>query len=546
VSSFRPHPPFGSTWRSFTAWLLAAVGLNLPNFIYPFFEDSALFAVVGKWMHAGLLPDRDVVAMKPPAIYLVTYVTYGLFGNSPLGSRVVELLFILVTAVAVGRIAERFTGIPGWWSALLCAALSSGALWGLAERGQVEFYQAAALGWGCCLLLEGSAFSVRPYLANLVAAGGLFALAAWFKPQAALLGFLLVIVMALTHSFRDGIWTALRAIAAVGLGAGLVCSVFTAWLWLAGALRPFLVTMLVVNRDYLRLGFRPSLAQALAAVRPYDMPAPTAGMVTIILLVGVLALFQRRSQPAGPDAPVAIVLLLWLFSALVQFWSGGYFFNYHKVILVAPVSCFVAIGSCRLLQAIQERLPRSVVRLHRVISVFAAVAFFGVLVLTPKLLVDSWVFGSWVAGSETRQSVHCRFGKELHFYDYCAQLAAAQYVRARTQPTDRVQAIDIGAAFYLNADRLPATRFVLAGLALDPRYNGKADRFREFMTSLEQRPPVYLMVRTNDFFPWLGLPAGYRMIEAEPSLQRFVRDHYVMEGEVSPGFLAFHLRRPTS
>ena len=80
-----------SRWVAFSLCAAAVVLVNLPNFIYPFFEDSALFAAVGRWMHAGLVPDRDLLDMKPPGIHWVAYLTYALFGTSALGARAVEL-----------------------------------------------------------------------------------------------------------------------------------------------------------------------------------------------------------------------------------------------------------------------------------------------------------------------------------------------------------------------------------------------------------------------------------------------------------------------
>jgi hypothetical protein len=170
------------------------------------------------------------------------------------------------------------------------------------------------------------------------------------------------------------------------------------------------------------------------------------------------------------------------------------------------------------------------------------VAYVVLLTATPKVRVETTALARWITGLASGTDTQCEFGKELHYYDYCAQLAAARYVRDRTPPGESVQAIGIGAAFYLTVDRPPATRFLLASIALDPRYRGKPGRFHEFMTALLRRPPAYIMLRTNDAFPWFGLPAGLRMVQGEPELRDFVRDRYVPEGEVSPGFLAFRRR----
>ncbi|HUG38774.1 MAG TPA: hypothetical protein VML54_17580 [Candidatus Limnocylindrales bacterium] len=532
------RPGAGVAWVSGIGCLAVAVLVNLPNFVYPFFEDTALFAAVGRWMHAGLVPDRDLIAMKPPAIFWTSYLTYGLFGVSPFGARAVELAVILATADACGRITARFGCAPWGFTALLCALLSSGALWGLPERGQVEFFESAALAWGAYALLEGGcAARVGP----LVVSGALLALASWFKPQAALLGGLLAIPLGAVAWYRGGLREAVRLLAAFGLGVASVSALFAGWLWTTGALHPFLDTMLVVNRGYLDLRARPSLLQALAYLRPYELSAG-AGIASTALIVAGLATLFRRASSGRRTAWAGIVLGLWLLTAFVQFWSGGYLFNYHKVILVAPAACLIMEGCWALRGLIAARLPPSSGRLRRVIPAAAIATVFVLLGLTPKLLFEGTVLVRWMAGLERRDDVQCHFGKELHYYDYCAQLAAARYVRERTEPGDRVQVIGIGGAFYLTVDRRPATRFLLASLALDPRYRGKAERFAEFMNELRQRPPAYIVARTNDYFPWFGLPSGLQMLQLEPALHDFVRARYVLEGEVSPGFLALRRR----
>jgi hypothetical protein len=233
---------------------------------------------------------------------------------------------------------------------------------------------------------------------------------------------------------------------------------------------------------------------------------------------------------------------LWVIAAFVQFWSGGQLFNYHKIIAVAPVACLAAQGSWALSRSLGAWLPTAVGRTRGVLASTVLVAYVLLLTATPKLLVETTALLRWITGRASGTDTQCQFGKELHYYDYCSQLAAAIYVRDRTRPDESVQAIGIGAAFYLNVDRPPASRFLLASLAFDPRFRGKPERLHEFMTALLRRPPAYIMLRTNDTFPWFGLPSGLRMVEGEPEVREFVRARYVFEGEVSPGFLAFRRR----
>lgn len=525
-------PPFGRRWIVFAACVAAIILVNLPNFVYPFFEDSGIFATIGRWMHAGLLPDRDLLDMKPPAIHWVAYIAYAIGGTSPIGARVVELVFILATAIACGRITERSGSAPGVWTALVCGILSSGALWGLAERGQVEFYQAAMMAWGCCLFIEGA---LDKRIGMIALAGFFLGLAAWFKPQAGLLGIFLAVVLLVLRR-RDGFREALRAVGALAAGALSISAVFVSWLWVTGGLRPFLDTMLVINRDYVALGTQPGLVYTLFAMQPRYL-STLATVATSGLAALGLASALRPSERATFST---LVIVLWLGAAFIQFWSGHYLFSYHKVIFVAPVACLVAQGCWTLGSSIT--LPTSTEFLRRGLASAVLSVYVVSLITTPKLSAETASLSSWVAGRTSAAQIQCEYGKELHYYDYCAQLTAARYVRDRTQPGDSVQVIGIGAAFYLKVERPPATRFLLASLALDSRYQGQSERFREFMSALLRRPPAYILARTNDYFPWFDLPAGLQMLQLAPELRDFVKDRYVLEGEISPGFLAYRRR----
>src|SRR5882724_2965644 len=126
--------------------MLVAISYNLPNFVFPFFEDTGRFAAFGRLMLDGLLPFRDMWDQKPPGIFVITYLTAATIGTSSVASRFVELLFILGMAIACGLIVRLVSGTAGLRVGIVvCGALSSTLLWGPAERGQVEFYQAAVM-----------------------------------------------------------------------------------------------------------------------------------------------------------------------------------------------------------------------------------------------------------------------------------------------------------------------------------------------------------------------------------------------------------------
>src|SRR5689334_17499602 len=100
----------GEPWprrRAVLAAVVAVVLYNLPNFIFPFFEDTGLFAAFGHYMWHGLVPYRDLLDQKPPGIFAVTALTSKLLGDSSIASRLVELAFIVAASLGAGAIVRE-------------------------------------------------------------------------------------------------------------------------------------------------------------------------------------------------------------------------------------------------------------------------------------------------------------------------------------------------------------------------------------------------------------------------------------------------------
>ena len=161
-----------STLVVVVAALLSAV-LLAPALVYPYFEDAALFAAVARYLLDGETLYLDVFDHKAPAIYLQEMVRISILGPSALASRIVELVTLLVAGLGLGfgALAPRNSNQREPRLALLFllplsfCALTSSSLWGLPERGQVEFYQAAAVA----IALSAGLFAIespRQHLAH--------------------------------------------------------------------------------------------------------------------------------------------------------------------------------------------------------------------------------------------------------------------------------------------------------------------------------------------------------------------------------------------
>jgi len=100
------------TWLR-ACWLDAlgivfAIVFALPSLAFRFGRDQAIFHYIGReWWRHGTLPYRDAFDLKPPAIYAVHALTYGLFGGSEAGIRAVEILVIVATGVCAALALPR-------------------------------------------------------------------------------------------------------------------------------------------------------------------------------------------------------------------------------------------------------------------------------------------------------------------------------------------------------------------------------------------------------------------------------------------------------
>ncbi|HKI85539.1 MAG TPA: hypothetical protein VKA53_02220 [Thermoanaerobaculia bacterium] len=528
------RPRVAIAHRALVVALLFALIYNLPNLIYPFFEDTALFATIGHWMHFHLLPYRDLFDQKPPAIYWLTWAVSGTLGDSSLATRAVELGFILVTSLACGlSVRPRRRPWAGALAVIFAGALSSSMLWGLPDRGQVEFYQATLMSLGA-LFLARFLSEPQPEGGNLLASGFFLALACWLKPQAAIFALgvaAIVTARALKRRQPRRLPAQLLLLAA---GAALASGPFLLWLKATGTWNGFVHTLFGTDIAYVNHTPWPPLIIVLLVLKPFRLPGLPAFLILLLMTVGLLRTMKRDSNERWLGALLAV----WLVSTALQFWSGHYLFDYQKAVMMPPVAILSALGLA-LIAGRAARLVR-----HASLRSFLAVAIV-VLFVVPITLDAHWIadagdFALWTAGRLSTTELYLRHGREQGYFDYSRQLATARFVRAHTTPQDKVQIIGRAAVFYLYVHRRPATPFLITSTALDLSRPGQPRLFNSFIKDLRRSRPSYILVRTDDAFPWFRLPTSLKMVRDDPELSRFLRRSYEYVGPLETSFLLFH------
>jgi|GEM_PF-3873550 len=510
------------------AALVGAAIYNLPNLLYPLFEDSGLFALIGYWMSHGATLYRDILDQKPPLGYLILQLGVSLFGTHSAPLRVFELMFVLLTAGAVGSVAST-SGIA---RAREAATLTTGAalsclLLRLPERGQMEIYQAAATALGLALLPQATATATRRDDWRVAASGAALAAATWVKPQGALLAACLGLALA-AWRLRDSRRASFRFLACFVGGGATLSALLVAWLAWRGVLGDFYFMMFRLNPEYLAQQSTVSLFASLAFSAPYGLPTPVWVLVAVSVPAAIVLV--RRHAPQ-----LAVILTLWITTGYLQFYSGHYLFNYHKIIYLPAVAGCLGIVVAAALQRVEQRVPW-----------FKSPARW---VVATALTTTPWIAASYRQDWEsllryalTDRSLvqeQTKRGVEAHYYDWAAQVILGRRIADQTSAQDTVQVLGRASVLYLVAKRRPSSRLVVTGAAFDARRASRQTLRQLLISDMDRTRPKFVIMRTRDAFPWFGLPPTSDLVAQDPAFVAWLTSRYEPQELYAGDFLVF-------
>lgn len=90
---------------------LILILLFLPLLAFPLGPDAGLFFVSGqKIIHQGAIHYRDIVDVKPPAIYYLNALAIGLFGDHTVSIRILDIILQLATCAMMFLLIRRVSG----------------------------------------------------------------------------------------------------------------------------------------------------------------------------------------------------------------------------------------------------------------------------------------------------------------------------------------------------------------------------------------------------------------------------------------------------
>lgn len=214
--------------------------------------------------------------------------------------------------------------------------------------------------------------------------------------------------------------------------------------------------------------------------------ARSAASVSLLLVFSSFLIFT--SVPAAVRSnrdPAAGTLVAFISLLALQVILQMKFFHYHFFPLLAPVCLLSAHSVDRLLDGAGSSRWRQ--------PALAALLLFN--------LAPGWIANYYLPA---RGLTHYR--EQGGGIDQQASRAVAEYLREHSSPSDPVVVFGLEPGLYVQADRLPPTRFAydlpLVAEADAPPFSARRQAWREeFIEDLILRPPLYIVINQNDRNP---------------------------------------------
>jgi 4-amino-4-deoxy-L-arabinose transferase-like glycosyltransferase len=474
------------------------VVLRAPSLVFPIMDiDEGSYAAIASRMLSGGLPYRDGVENKFPAIFYLYTAVFGLFGRYDMRAvHAVAALAALGTALAAGAIAttlarrrdgdELAARRAGWLAATLYAVFST-TFEPKLLAANTELFAVLPASLAVLVYLRARG---RP--SAFVATGALAACALLFKQVAGLLLVALAADRLVRGLLRRELRRSVTDLVLVGVGvvgiAGTVAVVF----WRRGILRDAIFW----SWTYIFHHYIPAASASGGFVaRLFKCFLPFAVAMSPLLFLG------RRVQWRGG----ALVVWLWLVAMTGAALIGGRMYGHYFLLTVPPLSVLAGVGGAEWLTAASPGARR---RLAALVATMA-LGFLGAACLF-RGATDSWLTLS---------------------PDY---RRASAYVRAHTQPDDRLFVWGWFPALYVDADRVPASRFVYTHLLSGARSQSGAttrghlvpEAWPMLLEDLESARPPYILDTSPGRYDYPFPPEQY------PPLARLLSSRYRLETEI--------------
>ena len=385
----------------------------------PLIDDEEAFATFARVILHGGLPYVSVVDKHPPLLYYWYALWLRLFGDTNmLAVHIIGMLWVFLTCLVIYRIGKKiYSGRAGLFAALAYAiftttykpsyiSISASLIMALPITLSVLFFlkERFFLCGIFCGLAVFTKYQSLVQLPFIIAA--IFYTGIHFKTPSPLMG----------EGGGDGKNRIAARLAAFIAGTTVVSAAVLGFLYFQGTLSPFYEYTWKAGLSYVSTGQDGYLRRALVNIGSYV--AATA-ILWVSLFYHVRAVLKKEAE---------ILMLGWFIFSIPAVFVGGRFYGHYFIQLLPPL-CIIA--GPWLLRWWDDR--RAVIT--------ALLIIFGIGFMIPRIFY---------------RGIADHFG----FHSLEVETKIAEYIKGRTEPSDKIFIWGVEPGLYFLAERFPATRFL--------------------------------------------------------------------------------------
>lgn len=445
--------------------------LRIPYFFHTMQElDEGSHAANAVTLMNGGLPYADAVNNKPPGIFYIYFVIFHLFGKyNMFAVHVVTFLWTIATALILSILANKMSGKTAAILTLLFYVTFTTAFAPNMLAANTEIFMALPYSLAALLLWQAVA-GKKGYLYFLSG------IAAGFVPLIKQVGgvevaAVLIYLLSLPLFYgRDQWLSSLKACFQFGVGSILPMLVTGALFYRLGILDDAIFWTIIFPRQYITQGniYLGFTSQILAEFVPFVLS-------TVILWI-LGSLWMKRlawgfRSPEQTACGFSLFMILWLLTGVAATFVGNRMYSHYFIQILPPLCLMAAIGATRYF--IGEDSPRC--RYWKIAIVTLTVLpgiIFTCMAIPYEVVTTSWG------------------GLEPDFRP------ATEYIKANTDPDDRIFVWGWFTPVYVCSQRAPATRFVFTTTqtGYKPGNDPNEEKERSDRT-------------------WVGVPESWQMLE---------------------------------
>jgi len=458
--------------------IFVTVFIRIRMLAAPLERDEGEYAYAGQLILQGIPPYQLAYNMKMPGIYAAYAAIIAVFGQTHIAIHFGVLLINIATIILIYYLAKKLLGPIAAAASAVFFAITSMSVNIQATANAENFVVLPAIA-AILLLIK---FSETRKILHLIPAGLLMGVAFMMKQHA--IGF--IIFGGLLLLFNKP-FNLKKLFAPVVIYSGCVILPFLITcviLWRCGVFDKFWFWTFSYARYYVGLN---SYTTGLALLNEtLSKIVPSAILIWLLALLGLAGVVWDKSIRRH-----GIFLVLFLVCSFLAVCPGLYFRNHYFVLFLPALSILAAAGVLFVCNYIKSDAKR--------VCVSAVV----ILLVWSQCFFSQWIFFKL---TDPEMISRVTYG----FFPFPETLRIAQYIKARSNPDDKIAVFGSEPQIYFYTQRRSATSFIYTYPLMEAQPFAEQMQ-REMAAQIEAAEPRFVVVvKTVD--SWIPVPECPKLI----------------------------------